>query len=237
MRGPWPLPGWRRKKLTPCRNTLSWFPAQISCPWNEVNLYLRWKRKCGSLNGCVLLDHGLPFLLVCWLSLLRCCGGSSFICGREQCVLVVVVVVVVVYFVVVGSAGCVMLVVCVVCSSVVGLVVVVVVVAVMGVVGRIGYLSLLRTKSLSTEPQLEPSCPVVSEVVSFVRSLFSLLIATFRVASLILQTPKLWLVGVATDRDARLVCLRFFSFYFSCFFVSTKKSKTSKNVKKTEVKK
>ena len=42
------------------------------------------------------------------------------------------------------------------------------------------------------------------------------LFATFRVARLTLQTPKNWLVGVATDRDARHACLRFFS--FSCFF-------------------
>ena len=47
---------------------------------------------------------------------------------------------------------------------------------------------------------------------------FEILIATFRVARLTLQTPKLWLVVVATDRDARHACLRFFSLYFSCFF-------------------
>ena len=35
-------------------------------------------------------------------------------------------------------------------------------------------------------------------------------VATFRVARLTLQTPKLWLVGVATDRGARHACLRFF---------------------------
>ena len=49
--------------------------------------------------------------------------------------------------------------------------------------------------------------------------------ATFRIARLTLQTPKLWLVGVATDRDARHACLRFFSLsvflFFSCilFFI------------------
>ena len=62
-------------------------------------------------------------------------------------------------------------------------------------------------------------------------------IATFRVARLTFQTRKLWLVGVATDRDARHACLRFFSFscffllaflficIFSVFFASTEKSK------------
>ena len=57
-----------------------------------------------------------------------------------------------------------------------------------------------------------------------------------RVARLTLQTPKLWLVGVATDRDARYACLcffscfpvffclRFFSF-FPVFFAGTKKKK------------
>ena len=44
-------------------------------------------------------------------------------------------------------------------------------------------------------------------------------IAIFRVATLTLQTPKHWLVGVAIDRDARHACLRFFLFYVSCFFV------------------
>ena len=46
------------------------------------------------------------------------------------------------------------------------------------------------------------------------------LVATFRVPRLTLQTPKLWLVGVATDCDARHACLRFFSFFpvfFFCF--------------------
>ena len=45
------------------------------------------------------------------------------------------------------------------------------------------------------------------------------IIGTFRVARLTLQAPKLWLVGVATDRDARHACLRFFSFlFFLCVF-------------------
>ena len=44
-----------------------------------------------------------------------------------------------------------------------------------------------------------------------------ILIATFRVPKLTLQTPKLWLVGVPTDRDARHACLRFFSFHCSPF--------------------
>ena len=63
-------------------------------------------------------------------------------------------------------------VVCVVCSCVVGL-------AMswrMGVVGRVGCLSLLFTKSLSIESHFEPSGAVVSQVVSLVTSLFSLLI-------------------------------------------------------------
>ena len=71
--------------------------------------------------------------------------------------------------------------------------------------------------------------------------------ATFRVTRLTLQTPKLWLVGVVTDRDARHACLRFFSFVFvvflfrifSCsFVVSTfffEKKKTAK--KKEQIKK
>ena len=59
-------------------------------------------------------------------------------------------------------------------------------------------------------------------------------IATFRVARLTLQAPKLWLVGVATDRDARHACLRFFSCYFSCFFCEHKRQskKSTKNEKK-----
>ena len=44
------------------------------------------------------------------------------------------------------------------------------------------------------------------------------LIATFRVARLSLQTRKLWLIGVASNRDARHACLRFFSFYVFLFF-------------------
>ena len=39
-------------------------------------------------------------------------------------------------------------------------------------------------------------------------------IATFRVASLTLQTRKLWLVGVATDRDAPLACPKVKTFFF-----------------------
>ena len=46
-----------------------------------------------------------------------------------------------------------------------------------------------------------------------------LLFSTFTAARLTVQTWKLWLVSVATDRDACNACLRFFSFYFSCFFV------------------
>ena len=41
------------------------------------------------------------------------------------------------------------------------------------VVGGIGCLSLLFTKSLSMESHVEPSCAVVSQVVSFVTSLVS----------------------------------------------------------------
>ena len=43
-------------------------------------------------------------------------------------------------------------------------------------------------------------------------------IPTFGVARLTLQTPELSMVGVATDRDARHACLRFFSFYLFLFF-------------------
>ena len=46
-----------------------------------------------------------------------------------------------------------------------------------------------------------------------------IIVATFRVARFTLQTPKLWLVGVATDRDTRHACLRFLSFYLFLFFV------------------
>ena len=53
-------------------------------------------------------------------------------------------------------------------------------------------------------------------------------VATFWVARLTLQTPKLWLVGVA-----RHGCLRFFSSYFFLFFFAgTKKKQKTKNVKK-----
>ena len=62
---------------------------------------------------------------------------------------------------------------CCVCSCVVGWVVAVVV---MEVVGRVGCLSLLFTKSLSVESHFEPSGAVVSQVVSLVRTLLSLLI-------------------------------------------------------------
>ena len=42
--------------------------------------------------------------------------------------------------------------------------------------------------------------------------------ATFRVARKTLQTPKLWLVTVATDRDACNACACLFNFIFSVFF-------------------
>ena len=56
---------------------------------------------------------------------------------------------------------------CVVCPSVVGSVVVVVA---MEAVGRTRCVSLLVTQSPSMESLFEPSCVVVSQVVSFVRS-------------------------------------------------------------------
>ena len=68
-------------------------------------------------------------------------------------------------------------VVCVVCSFLVGWVVVVVVVR---VTGRVGCWSLLFVKSLSTEPHFKPACPVVSQVVSLVRSLSSLWVVVGR---------------------------------------------------------
>ena len=49
-------------------------------------------------------------------------------------------------------------------------------------------------------------------------NLWFVFVATFRVARLTLQAPKLWSVGVATDRDARHACLRFFSFVFPVLF-------------------
>ena len=42
-------------------------------------------------------------------------------------------------------------------------------------------------------------------------------VATFRVARFSLQAPKLWLIGVAIDRDARHACFRFFSFFMFFF--------------------
>ena len=51
-------------------------------------------------------------------------------------------------------------------------------------------------------------------------------IATLRVARLTAQTPTVWLVGVATIRDARHACLRFFSFFL--FFCRHKKNKKRK---------
>ena len=44
------------------------------------------------------------------------------------------------------------------------------------------------------------------------------MIATFRLARSTSQARKLRSVGVATDRDARYACLRFFSFSCVCFF-------------------
>ena len=60
------------------------------------------------------------------------------------------------------------------------------------------------------------------------------LIVTFRVARLTLQTRKLWLIGVTTDRDVRNACLRFFSFFFFMFFSlpAYKKSKNKKTNQK-----
>ena len=71
------------------------------------------------------------------------------------------------------------------------------------------------------------------------------IIATFRVARLTLQTPKLWLVDVATDRDARhacfrffslcfFFCFRFFSFYFSVLFFLLAQKKTKQKSKRSE---
>ena len=59
-------------------------------------------------------------------------------------------------------------------------------------------------------------------------------VATFGVERFTLQTRKLWLVGVATDRDALHACLRIFSFYFSCFFPAQKIK--NKKIKKEEEK-
>ena len=47
-----------------------------------------------------------------------------------------------------------------------------------------------------------------------------LTVATFRVARLTSQTRKLWLVDVATKRNASVTLLRFFSFDFSLFFLA-----------------
>ena len=64
---------------------------------------------------------------------------------------------------------------------------------------------------------------IKSNYLFFLRGNFT---ATLRIARLTLQTRELWLVGVATDRDARHACLRFFSFYyvFLFFFLASKKS-------------
>ena len=59
--------------------------------------------------------------------------------------------------------------------------------------------------------------PLLSSFLSLL--LLNCSVATVRVARLTLQTRKLWLVGVATDRDARRACLRFISCYVSCVFV------------------
>ena len=65
----------------------------------------------------------------------------------------------------------------------------------------------------------------------FFFNVISNLVATFRVARLTLQTPKLWFVGVATERDARHACLRFFSFHVFLFLLlAQKKSKKKKTI-------
>ena len=61
-----------------------------------------------------------------------------------------------------------------------------------------------------------------------------LLTATCRVARLTLQTRKLWLVGVATDRDARFVCV---SFHFLLLFLQAQKIKKKKKKRKIKKKK
>ena len=45
----------------------------------------------------------------------------------------------------------------------------------------------------------------------------------FRIARLTLQTPKLWMIDVATDRDVRHASLRYFSYllFFPVFFLLT----------------
>ena len=58
--------------------------------------------------------------------------------------------------------------------------------------------------------------PLLSSFLSLL--LLNCFVATFRVAKPSRQTRKLWLVGVATDRDARRACLRFFSCCVSCVF-------------------
>ena len=53
-------------------------------------------------------------------------------------------------------------------------------------------------------------------------------VATFRVARLTLQTPKLWLVGVATDRGARHACLRFFGPEMLLFVIQQNETRSSR---------
>ena len=53
-------------------------------------------------------------------------------------------------------------------------------------------------------------------------------VATFRVAGLTLHTRKLWLVGVATDRNA-CVTLACVSFHFSLLFFSGTKNLKNQN--------
>ena len=71
-----------------------------------------------------------------------------------------------------------------------------------------------------------------SSVFTAVDVLCRVLIATFRVARLTVQTRKLWSVGVATDRNAgvTLACVSF-HFIFP-FFASTKKIKKNGKIRK-----
>ena len=46
-------------------------------------------------------------------------------------------------------------------------------------------------------------CVHIRQASSLDKAKMSKIVATFRVARVTLQTPKLWLVGVATDRGAR----------------------------------
>ena len=150
--------------FAPCRNTSSRYSCSRAT-WNEVGLYLCWKGKCGLLR-VVAVFVGL-FAVV---ASLRRITHRLFQRGMSSVSVVVVGI---------GRVRCLFLCCwlgCLCRGRGDG-----------GVLGRVVCLSLRCFQSrFSTESHFEPSCAVVSQVVSFVRSL------------LFLKTP--WFaVGVCVD--------------------------------------